>query len=170
MTQELWQSVLQMAVDDALVGNNEAGTGRETRIKATHRAREYLTQPNSDFNEVCTLAGLDPEAVRDAMRKRLAEAPSVDDVFNDTRRRNPMNQRRITHEGRTLRIDEWADETGLTKGAINTRLKLGWSVARSLTEPARRRGVRSNFTGNVGTGGGTRAQESTNITFQDQAT
>ncbi|MBB5723206.1 hypothetical protein FHS72_002843 [Loktanella ponticola] len=172
MTQTLWQEVLRLAIEDALVGNGDSGTTRAARKHATHLARLYLTKPNEDFDVVCTLAGLEPIAVRDAMRKRLKAAPSIDEVFSDTRRRSAMNERRLTHRGRTLTIRQWSKETGLTRAAINTRLQLGWNIDRLLSEPSRKRkrqGVVSDFRPSLGTGGGTVAQDSSNITFQDQA-
>lgn len=168
MTQRLWQEVLYTAIEDALIGSNDSGTSEQAKRSATYRARSYLTKPNADFNQVCSLAGLDPNAVRDAMRKRLSKAPSIDELFDDTSARSSKKNPHLSYLGQTLTIQQWADRTGLPKSTISSRLKLDWTVERTLSEPLRR-GVRPNPRGSLGTGGGTRAQESTNITSQEKA-
>ena len=50
------------------------------------------------------------------------------------RRQRQRRQRFLRHNGRRLRLHEWARETGLTAATIHKRLRRGWSVARSLTE------------------------------------
>ena len=51
--------------------------------------------------------------------------------------RNKRNNVFLTHWGRRLTIAEWAEETGFTDKQIQSRLKLGWSHRRALTEPLR---------------------------------
>lgn len=49
---------------------------------------------------------------------------------------------RLTHNGRTMIVAEWARDLGIRTDIIFARLKLGWSVERTLTEPvaSRRKG------------------------------
>lgn len=51
---------------------------------------------------------------------------------------NRRSNHTLTHDGRTLTIMEWARETGLSRTAIEQRLRvLGWTVERALTTPHR---------------------------------
>lgn len=55
-----------------------------------------------------------------------------------TAKENNLNKRnniRITYQGKTLTISEWAKETGIKKSTISARIKkLGWSPVRAITE------------------------------------
>jgi hypothetical protein len=64
--QTLWIAVLQRAIDDACSKPNTQITAAEVQA-----ARIWLTRPSRDFNDVCNLAGLDPEAVRDRARRLI---------------------------------------------------------------------------------------------------
>lgn len=70
----LWVFVIVQAVKDALAPPHDLGDGEANeRILAwrrgmedeRRRAREWLQQPNADFELVCDRADLDPEFVRD---------------------------------------------------------------------------------------------------------
>lgn len=52
-----------------------------------------------------------------------------------TQQRNRRNNRLLTHDGETMCSAEWAERTGISQSAINLRLKRGWSVERTLSEP-----------------------------------
>lgn len=53
---------------------------------------------------------------------------------------NRKNNRRLTYEGETLTLQQWADRTGLDRKTISMRLdRLGWSVERALTTPSQRK-------------------------------
>lgn len=49
--------------------------------------------------------------------------------------RNTRSNRLITLDGRTQPLIAWAEERGLSYGAVFQRLKKGWPVERALTEP-----------------------------------
>jgi hypothetical protein len=51
--------------------------------------------------------------------------------------RNRRSNRLLTFNGRTQPMSAWADETGITYTAIQTRLDRGWSVHDALTRPMR---------------------------------
>lgn len=54
--------------------------------------------------------------------------------------RNQSRNVRIAFGGTEKCVSEWAEETGLSKEVIFSRLrKLGWSVEKTLTTPARKR-------------------------------
>ncbi len=83
--ENLWQRVLLQAVEDAIHGVR--GSERTVmRARMIRQARAWLTIPNRDFNEVCSLAGLDPEAVREAVTKQLATAPTPEALSAPKRR------------------------------------------------------------------------------------
>lgn len=136
----LWREVLLLAVTDALIGST-AGDSRTTKIKATHKARRYITTPNADFNQVCHMASLDPIAVREAVAKRIAAAPTVESLFPLAgRRAGRSNAMPMSYNGEALSIDEWAERTGLSRGVIKSRRAQNWPIERILTTPLRRLG------------------------------
>lgn len=72
-----------------------------------------------------------------------------------------------TFDGRTLTLAEWASVTGLNSETIRSRLKNHWSIEAALTTPPRISGpgVPSDFAPLEGTGGGSTAQETPNLSF-----
>jgi len=70
MSRELWQAVLMRAIEDAVQGVPVDGRSSERREFETQEARRFLTRPSADLDLVCTFAGVDPEAVREAFAKR----------------------------------------------------------------------------------------------------
>jgi hypothetical protein len=47
------------------------------------------------------------------------------------------NNRRLTLNGRTQTLTQWAEETGLQRQTIARRLALGWTADEALTIPLR---------------------------------
>ncbi len=43
--------------------------------------------------------------------------------------------RRITHNGETLTVSEWADKLGIKRITLYRRLNKGWDAEKALTEP-----------------------------------
>ncbi len=52
--------------------------------------------------------------------------------------RNRRSSALLEYQGRVRCASEWAEELGLTVGAICKRLKAGWSIERTLTTPGKR--------------------------------
>jgi predicted DNA-binding transcriptional regulator AlpA len=50
----------------------------------------------------------------------------------------PQHVPRLTWQGRTLSVFQWANETGMKPPTLYNRLKRGWTVEQTLTTPARR--------------------------------
>jgi hypothetical protein len=69
-TQHLWHSVLLQALDDATRFTDQS---RASVRMDGMRAREWLTEPSEDFDEVCTLAGLEPSRVREYAKAEIAK-------------------------------------------------------------------------------------------------
>ncbi len=55
--------------------------------------------------------------------------------------RNRRDNVILTHGGETKCIADWADDTGISRFTLNARIRNGWSVARTLTTPARTRSL-----------------------------
>jgi hypothetical protein len=62
--EQLWCAVIDQALSDA---QSKRTTEQAQREK--HAALRWLLVPNKDFDAVCSLAQLDPDAVRDRVRR-----------------------------------------------------------------------------------------------------
>ncbi|MCF6370978.1 hypothetical protein LXM96_19270 [Rhizobium sp. TRM95001] len=81
------------------------------------------------------------------------------------------------HDGRSLTLGQWAKAYGMTKGTLRSRLRGGWTLEEALTTPIRPlrkadtgmtaegAGVSADFAPFEGTGAGSTAQETPNLTF-----
>lgn len=69
----LWRTVLMSAIEDAIHG--PLFGNYKVKLREIHAAREYIIKPNKDFDEVCTLADLDPVAVRERVIRLIEKAP-----------------------------------------------------------------------------------------------
>ncbi|MET3925990.1 hypothetical protein [Devosia sp. 2618] len=73
------------------------------------------------------------------------------------------NARRFEHDGRALTVREWSIVCRSSVTTINCRLKRGWPIANALTGKAP--GVVENLPPLEGTGGGSLAQDISEIEF-----
>jgi len=162
--QYLWMEVLHAAIEDAFQGVRGSSNDITKRLRKVKDARDYLTKPNADFDTVCSLAGMDADAVRSRMQAKLRDAPTPEQLVMT---KNPASRGKpITHNGETYTLTQWAERIGVAPSLITNRLKKGWTVERALT-PARVKGqppqmaagVVQNFRDNSGTGAGKSAQE-----------
>lgn len=69
--QYLWMQVLHAAIEDAFQGVRGSSNDTAKRLRKVIDARDYLTKPNTDFDTVCALAGMDADAVRTRMQAKL---------------------------------------------------------------------------------------------------
>ncbi len=98
-----------------------------------------------------------------------------------------QNAPKFSAFGKSMTLAEWANASGISRELLSSRVHtLNWTMERALTEPLRsnrsrnqksaqstiaaRRapGVGSNSARSLGTGGGRSAQETPEISFQDQ--
>lgn len=76
----MWAQVLMQAIHDATAAPKSGKRNVMTCFREIELARNYLTIPNRDFNEVCHMAGLEPEAVRERAIKLIAASPSPEQL------------------------------------------------------------------------------------------
>lgn len=58
-------------------------------------------------------------------------------VTSEQQQRNKRNNHLETFNGKTQCIIEWGEKTGISAKTIDTRLRRGWSIKRTLTTPVR---------------------------------
>ena len=58
--------------------------------------------------------------------------------------KNKRNTKRISFNGDTFSIGEWARKYNLNRGTLKIRLDLGWSIEEAITTPSRQRNRWSN--------------------------
>lgn len=138
--ENLWRAVLMQTIAEAS-GTGLVGTTPSSRARVISEARDYLTIPNEGFNTVCSLAGLDPDAVREGIARQLAKAPTPEALKQEAQWPRQRN-RQYTLNGETLTIREWSRRTGLGTQTLHKRLASGWTVERALTTPAALRAIR----------------------------
>lgn len=54
-----------------------------------------------------------------------------------------VQKRMLTYNDTTMPLDAWAKKVGIKSSVLHSRLSLGWSVERALTEPKREKAARS---------------------------
>lgn len=61
-----------------------------------------------------------------------------------TQARNTSRNRFYTHQGATRCLPEWAEITGINRAVLQSRITIGWSIERALTEPVRSQRTREH--------------------------
>jgi hypothetical protein len=153
--QALWSEVLYAAVTDAVEGVAVIGSQNTvSRMNDNERARRYIMHPNAGFNQVCYLAGLNPDAVREHVSRKIAKAPTSAElagckreITKQTRAKpapkpapkaKPRPAQTLTHNGQTRTIYDWASIIGVSHMTIHLRLRKGWSIEAALTPKPKR--------------------------------
>ncbi len=139
----LWREVLLIALTDALHGI--AANASIDDVRRPMDARDYILVPNPDFTLVCSLADLEPEAVRSEFAARLAQLGSARpprtwrDLTADAKPKLP-SEPSYTYQGRSLSLREWAEVSGMPRPLLMNRVnRRGWPIERALTQPVGRR-------------------------------
>lgn len=112
-------------------------------------------------------------SVADAITTPMRTFPG-DQLKRDAHIDRPDHRLRlIEHDGVCLSLNAWAQRTGIKPGTIAYRLGRGWSVEQALAPHNLRGrcrwGVVPDFVPLAGTGAGSTAQETPDITFQEEA-
>lgn len=119
--------------------------------------RSRCSNPNStayaDYGgrgiKVCDRWQNDYAAFLADVGKRPSPAYSIDRINNDgnyepsnvrwatdeQQGRNKRNNRRLTYQGKTLTVSEWAEGLGIRRGLLTGRIKAGWTDEEILTRP-----------------------------------
>ncbi|PJF10787.1 hypothetical protein [Pseudorhodobacter sp. MZDSW-24AT] len=121
---ELWQEVLSRTIADARL-DPSSWPIPESAYEETAEARKYLTTPSKDLATVCSLAGVESDALVERMQRRVAGVPILSDEGIQTRRKRGKT---LTHEGKTVTVLAWSKITGLTPSTIYSRLRHGWPL------------------------------------------
>lgn len=142
---ELWQAVLRLAVDDALLGPTQT-KNRDSFVAECRQARVFLTTASDDLAVVCSNTGLDPRAVLERMRDLIARAPTPEELHNNPRPCRdavtktakkptavPFKDRPYTFNGTTRTAAEWCARTGISLDTARNRLNLAWGPERAFT-------------------------------------
>lgn len=129
---ELWQEVLLRQIADARLDASYWPVPVSAHDE-TAEARRYLTRPSKDLAHVCSLAGVDMEALIDRLRKRVASVPPLEPARVKSPRVRDLV---IEHDGRSLSVDQWEKITGIAARIIRERLRRDWTPADALTVPA----------------------------------
>jgi predicted DNA-binding transcriptional regulator AlpA len=136
----LWCAVIEQALIDATKPLSSRLIIRLEQI----RAREWLTKPNRDFEDVCALAGIEADKVRVVATQRITEAIKHDrELVTFQKSASQPRNTLYHHEGRSLTIRQWAAATGISRETIYDRLKRGWTFEQTITMP---RGTRLGAT------------------------
>lgn len=71
---ELWRAVLRITFEDATGLFTDSGGLTKSYMRATKaHSRNFLLTDQADFEEICGLAGYDPEYVREKARKLIVD-------------------------------------------------------------------------------------------------
>ncbi|WBF81889.1 hypothetical protein [Staphylococcus virus vB_SurM-PSU6] len=57
-----------------------------------------------------------------------------------TQSRNRNYNKLLKFQGKELCVTEWSDLTGIASGTIHSRLRMGWSIEKTLSTPVKRKG------------------------------
>lgn len=128
---ELWQEVLLRQIADARLDASYWPVPA-TAHDETAEARRYLTRPSKDLSHVCSLAGVDMEALVDRMRRQVASVPPLEPARIVSRR---VRGAALEHDGRSATPDQWEKITGIPARIIRERLRRDWTPADALTVP-----------------------------------
>lgn len=127
----MWQAALLQTVEDAINGVPGPRRDAEKRLNQIKAARAYLTEPNKDCDMVCTMAGIEPDALRRRIQLLLLDADTPEELVEQQRRTGLGKS--LTLHGETKTITEWADHLDMNANVISQRLKAGHSAEKALT-------------------------------------
>ncbi|MEO5756715.1 MAG: hypothetical protein ABIQ51_07645, partial [Mesorhizobium sp.] len=97
------------------------------------------------------------------LRRRIKQGVTMEQALMVTHGERTLAVHTI--DGLSKTLPEWAAHAGIKYNALIARIHKGRSLAEAVA--MNRRGVPSDLAASVGTGGGSTAQESTNIGFSE---
>ncbi|QYZ70470.1 hypothetical protein [Neotabrizicola shimadae] len=132
-----WQEVLYAVITDALKRAPATPLDAEAKRECSEimRARDDFLRPNRDFNIVCAFAGLDPEAARDRLRRRIAQADARS-AWKAAKHGPSRAPTMVTACGETMPLSESARIAGISRSTIYQRIRVkGMDAEDALTAP-----------------------------------
>lgn len=161
----LWRAVIEQQLRDGVCTLKDGAS-----IRYRNEARAWFNSSNPSFRYVCDLAGFKPVQLANKAQALFAEADKA--PAKPARPRTPRDpstykSKRYSYNGQCLTLREWSAQTGITVAALQSRLQLKWPIERMLTQPmhSHRPGVGQDFREQAGTGGGSDAQDCTELEF-----
>lgn len=128
---DLWLAVLQQAVADA---TSPAGP-EESRRNIQREALQWLKPGNADFQEVCYLADVDPDAFYEGFCRAYPDIKLFGEYSKRFHVKVSMKHKYVAFD-QALTLDEWSEKSGIKVGTLASRLRQGWSIEVALTTPA----------------------------------
>lgn len=137
LTYARWKSMLQRCNDPQATNYKYYG-GRG--IKVCERWQDF-THFLADMGE-CPSAAM----TLDRRKNNLGYAPgNCRWATQAEQNRNRSHCVPLTYNGETKNVADWAASLGVKANALSMRLRLGWSVERTLTTPMKKRGTTKIF-------------------------
>lgn len=128
--ERLWCAVILQALEDAVSESAKRDADRQ-------HARQWLTQHNANFDDVCALAGVEPEHVRTFASLHIDKHDrALRRVTKKMRgpRRGPRSGKKYEAHGKRLTIMEWSERLGVGMRSLRSRLAMGWPHERVFTK------------------------------------
>lgn len=121
-------------------GNYEPGNCRwATRTEQNRNSRRnVLLTHNGETMPISAWAerlGVDDKPIRFRIRRGWSTERALTEPVRDM----PNFRKTITHDGVSLTHSQWGERVGLAGGVISKRLRIGWSIEKTLTTPSRKR-------------------------------
>lgn len=118
-------------------GNYEPGNVRwELPDQQVRNKTNTIMLQALDTSQLITEWGSDPRSpvCAGTIRKRLKEGLAPSDAVTLP----PFSSnKKFSHNGASLRLCEWAEQTGIPYQRLCKRIELGWPIAKALSEPPR---------------------------------
>lgn len=130
LTYARWKSMMQRCNDPAASNFKHYGGAGISVCERWHDFASFLTDMGACPDKSMTLDRLKNERDYEPGNCRWA-----------TKAQQNVNRShcvRLTHDGRTQNMSDWAREFGITPNLLVARLRLGWAVGRAITQPLQR--------------------------------
>ncbi|WP_156971100.1 hypothetical protein [Beijerinckia mobilis] len=125
---QLWCAVIHQALTDAITSSKAKNSDLIRR-----KARIWLTEPNDDFNKVCSLAGLEPNPTQTALIQYLADFDSGTLPVKEVKESKPQKEPiKLTYQGETKTAKQWSESLGISLTTIMKRYHLGLPIEKIL--------------------------------------
>lgn len=130
---QLWCAVIFQALEDA------TSAKKETNAYDRRVARDWFNKAGPDFREVCSLAGMDHDAVRSAALQKI-------EYFD---KHGKKAEPRYSCNGKAYTVEELSKLSGLPASVIRDRIKSGKTGAALITR--RRETIKLTYQGETRT-------------------